>query len=285
MKVLVTGASGYIGRHVVSKLCDLGHDVVAASRHQHTSRTNDPRVDYKEVDIFSLTNPFRELGYPDSCIHLAWSNGFTHNSEIHIINIASHYNFIKQMIDGGLRSLSVIGSMHEFGETNGVIEESDSTVPTNEYGLAKMALRKSLLWLTDRSKVDFRWLRLHYIYGDEENGSSVFSKIQAASKLGKPLFAFTDGKDSFDFIHVEEVAKQIAIASLQSKILGEIDCCTGVPRKIGEFALGLIQKNNWKISLEFGAYPRPNTHTREVWGNPERIRKILDAYYAQEEAS
>ncbi|MGL6299891.1 NAD-dependent epimerase/dehydratase family protein [Streptococcus iniae] len=112
MKIAVTGANGYIGRHVVSRLIDLGHDVVATDL---VTDKIDSRAIVKTVDIFKDDNIFELLDSPEVCIHLAWKDGFIHNSDSHLKMLYDHYAFIKKMVDSGIKHLSVMEQCTEVG--------------------------------------------------------------------------------------------------------------------------------------------------------------------------
>ena len=82
MKVLVTGAAGYIGRHVVKELINMNHEVMAVDI---VSEGIEQRAAFLNVDIFSGNSDiFNQTGQPDVCIHLAWKDGFVHNSTAHM---------------------------------------------------------------------------------------------------------------------------------------------------------------------------------------------------------
>ena len=84
MKVLVTGANGYIGRHVVSELCDLGHDVIALD---FANSGIDSRARFMSHDVLSDSenpNLYAELDKPEAVIHMAWKDGFNHKSLAHL---------------------------------------------------------------------------------------------------------------------------------------------------------------------------------------------------------
>lgn len=55
------------------------------------------------------------MGCPDSVIHLAWKDGFVHNSNAHMDNLSSHYKFLRNLVDAGCKNISVMGTMHEIG--------------------------------------------------------------------------------------------------------------------------------------------------------------------------
>ena len=99
MKILVTGANGYIGSKVVKQLCDLNVDVIATD----FSNVNiDSRARYIEADIFKNdVNWFEYFDKPDVCLHLAYRDGFVHNSMKHMGDLSNHYNFMTNLIDNG----------------------------------------------------------------------------------------------------------------------------------------------------------------------------------------
>ena len=128
-KILVTGAGGYIGRHVVKKLLDLGAGVIACDFH---TEEVDGRAEKISKDIFSGSKTvFRELGSPDACLHMAWKDGFVHNSDAHMEYLSRHYEFIRNMTAGGLKQIAVMGTMHEVGYYEGAVDESAPCNPVS----------------------------------------------------------------------------------------------------------------------------------------------------------
>ena len=141
--ILVTGAAGYIGRHVVKNALDRGYRVIASD---FAFKGLDDRAEFCDVPIFSGDRDiYRQLGSPDICIHLAWRDGFRHNSPAHMRDLSSHVVFLNNLVEGGLQSLSVMGTMHEVGYWEGAINESTPCKPQSQYGIAKNALRQSLM--------------------------------------------------------------------------------------------------------------------------------------------
>lgn len=272
-KVLVTGANGYIGRHVVEQLLDMGADVLAAD---FNFDGVDERAQKVEAPIFSGDEYiYEQMGKPDVCIHLAWRNGFVHNADSHIEDLPNHYTFLKNMIEGGLKQVVVMGTMHEVGYWEGAIDENTPTNPLSLYGIAKNALRQMTELLAKKSEVCFQWIRGYYIIGDDIKSNSIFSKIVQAEQAGNKTFPFTSGKNLYDFISLEELAREIASVGLQKEVTGIINCCSGKPVSLAEQVESFIKEHGFKIRLEYGAYPDRAYDSPGIWGDAEKIKQIM----------
>lgn len=272
-KVLITGAAGYIGRHVVKEFLNNNYVVYANDLNHKGIDDRATIIDYPIFD--GCKDIYSRMGEPDILVHLAWRDGFIHNSNAHMEDLSKHVIFLNDMISGGLKNISVMGSMHEVGYWEGAIDENTPCNPLSMYGVAKNALRQALLLKTNNSEIVVHWLRAYYIYGDDIRGSSIFSKIMQAAEDGKRKFPFTTGSNQYDFIHVDELAKQIYRASIQSDEQGIINVCSGIPVPLKEQVEKFIKDKNLDISLVYGAYPEREYDSPKIWGNPEKIKRIM----------
>ena len=91
------------------------------------------------------------------------------------------------------------------------------------------------------------------------------------------------GKNEYDFIHIEELARQIFAASIQAKITGIINVCTGKTISLSEKVENFIKENHWDIKLQYGAYPERDYDSPRIWGNSEKIDTIMKQYYSERE--
>lgn len=272
-KVLVTGACGYIGHHVVKELLKRGHCVIASDI---SNRDIPEAAEFTDYPLFDGSlDIFDKLGRPDALIHLAWRQGFVHNAVAHMEDLSSHTTFLNHMVDAGIWSISVMGSMHEIGYWEGPICADTPCNPQSQYGIAKNALRQSMMLYTANCKTNFHWLRAYYIFGDDKRGASIFSKLQKAVSEGKKTFPFTSGKNLYDFISVEELAKQIVSATLQDQKNGIINVCSGKPKSLAEQVEWYIKENNLPIRLEYGKFPDRPYDSPGVWGDNSDIQNIL----------
>ena len=271
--ILVTGAAGYIGRHVVKCALDMGHRVIAAD---FAFKGVDERAEFCDLPLFSGDkNIWRALGSPDVCIHLAWRDGFRHNASSHMKDLSSHIVFLNNLAAGGLPMLTVMGTMHEVGYWEGPITADTPCAPQSQYGVAKNALRQSLLLSLPATGCVLHWLRAYYITGDEAHGSSIFAKITQAEQDGKATFPFTSGKNKYDFIDVDRLAQMIVAASVQGEVNGVINVCTGRPQTLAARVEQFLRDKNYRIRLDYGAYPDRPYDSPGVWGDPAQINEIL----------
>lgn len=276
LKILITGVNGYLGRHVAKFLLEDGHEVLGADINFENL---DSRIQQVNFPIFDASEDiFDKMGQPDVCIHMAWRDGFIHNSDAHIEDLPKHYFFIKNMLKGGLKQIAVMGSMHEIGYWEGEINEDTPTNPKSQYGIAKDALRNITRQLCEENGATFLWLRGYYVLGDDTKNHSIFSKIVQWESEGKQTFPFTSGKNQYDFIQVDEIARYIAIASTQSEITGIIECATGHPISLADKVNEFLQVNEFKIRPDYGAFPDRPYDSPQTWGAVEKITQIIQNY-------
>lgn len=272
MKILVTGANGYIGSKVVKQLCDYGVNVVATD---FNNNNIDKRAVYIKVNIFEeKDNWFTFFENPDVCLHLAWRDGFVHNSNKHMLDLSSHYKFLINLIDNGLKQIACMGTMHEVGYHEGAIDENTPCNPLSQYGIAKNALRKSIELYAMQKECKFQWLRAYYIFGDDLYGNSIFCKIRQAVKDGKEVFPFTTGKNKFDFIHIDELAKQISLSIMQDKVCGIINVCSGKPVSLADQIEWYISNYKLPIKLDYGKFPDRPYDSPCIYGDNCKIIEI-----------
>lgn len=275
LKILVTGANGYLGQGIVKKLLDDGIKVIATD---FSDDFIDNRANVITGDIFSIKNPFEYFGKPEVVLHLAWKNGFVHNANNHIEDLPRHLEFLRRCVEGGVSRVAVLGSMHEIGFFEGSINENTPANPMSMYGIAKNALRQSISVICKENNIPLQWLRGYYIVGNSERGCSIFSKITEAERRGDKTFPFTMGLNQWDFIDYDEFCCKVAATVEQDKFNGIVNICSGRPEKLSERVEKFILDNNYNIKLEYGAFLDRPYDSKAVWGDSTVIERIMKLY-------
>lgn len=272
MKILVTGANGYLGSGIVKAILKKKIEVIATD---FNIENIDSRSYRKKCDLFSIENPYEYFGKPDVLLHLAWRDGFVHYSDAHIEDLPKHYEFIKKMAETGCKHIAVMGSMHEVGFYEGSVNENTPCHPTTPYGISKNALRDLTQMLCKQRNIVFQWLRGYYIVGNSKQGSSIFSKITAAAEDGKKEFPFTLGQNQYDFIDYPVFCAQVAAVLAQNSEQGIINICSGRPEKLADRVERFIKENHYDIKLQYGAFPDRPYDSKAIWGDSTKIDKIM----------
>ncbi len=275
MKIAVTGASGCIGSHVVNSLLDRGHDVVCIVRNINKNKFSDYQCDVVGVEIGEEDEHlFQELGRPDILLDLAWENLDDYMSLKHIeVTLPAHYNFIKNLVRSGLKSVVVTGTCFEYGLQNGSLSEGDEVKPINPYGYAKDALRRHLEFLKDTFEFNLTWMRLFYIFGDCRcNG--LYSQLVRSIEEGQLRFDMSKGEQIRDYMSIDVLSASIAEITAKNENYGIVNVCSGNPVSIR--ALVESWKGDLKsdIELNLGYYKYPDHEPLCFWGDNSKLKSM-----------
>jgi nucleoside-diphosphate-sugar epimerase len=273
MKIAVTGASGFIGRHVLTSL--LKHQIEVTAVTRDATQLAD-LIQYVRIIEMDIAHPaddyFERLGCPDVLIHLAW-DGLPHYKSLHHFEteLPRQYRFLKTMIEAGLPSLLVTGTCFEYGMQSGPLPAHMQTQPNNPYGYAKDALLQQLNFLQSIKLFNLTWARLFYMYGEGQPNSSLYPKLKESILRGDKVFNMSSGEQLRDYLSVEEVASRIARLAMTGGNVGAINICSGKPISVRKLVEQWLQENEWEIELNLGYYPYPDYEPMAFWGDSYQI--------------
>lgn len=278
-KVLLTGATGFIGNYVVAELLKAGHKVIVVSRSMEKAKSCKwfTQVQFIQYDLNQTNeNFFRLFQQPEQLIHLAWEGLPNYNELFHLErNLPCSYSFIKNMVQNGLRNLVVIGTCLEYGLQEGSLSESMETKPVTCYGLAKDTLRKFIEQLQKKFDFEFKWIRLFYLYGEGQSQNSIFSQLEYALANKQSQFNMSGGQQLRDYLPVKKAAQYITKIAQQHHTNGIINCCSGNPISIKKLVENYLKKNKKTICLNLGYYPYSKNEPMEFWGDTGKLKRAL----------
>jgi len=280
MKILVTGASGFIGNYVLEYLVsNTNHQIIATSRDNEKVKDKlwYSKVQFYEVDLYCKKNNFFEFfGNPDMLVHLAWSNLPNYTKTFHITdNLVNEILFLENILDQGLKQLVVTGTCFEYGMQEGELNETIPTQPQNAYSIAKDALRKFLEIKTAENNIRFLWLRLFYMFGKGQSPNSIISQLEYAIQNGEKKFNMSGGEQIRDYLPVEKVAEYIVKCALNQKARGIINISSGKPIKLSDFIKDYLKSKGKYIKINLGYYPYSPKEPMAFWGNNDKLKSKI----------
>lgn len=277
-KVAVTGASGFIGRHVLAKLARHPVEVIAATRDAAKLVDVARNVHVVELDLAnSQPNDYARLNKPDVLIHLAWAGLPDYKSLHHFeTELQRQYLFLKGLIKAGLPALLVTGTCFEYGMQSGALSEDLTPLPCTPYGYAKDALRRQLEFFKGKHPFALTWTRLFYMYGEGQSKSSLLPQLKEAVTHKEATFNMSGGEQLRDYMPVTEVATDLVKLALQQKDGGIVNVCSGKPVSVRNLVEGWLKDNGWTMDLNLGHYNYPDYEPMAFWGCRQRLNAILE---------
>ena len=243
MKVLITGANGFIGTYVLKCLQSSNIDVVVVGRIRPAGYLGDfIKADLLEISDF---NSLISKANATHLIHLAWyaEHGSYWSSLLNLRWVESTIKLAEAFCLAGGQHVVTAGTCAEYDWTYGYcIEEKTPLIPATLYGTSKDATRRMLMSLCSIYKITCSWGRIFMPYGPGEDSRRLIPALNNVFSLNQPPFAV--GSYSFrDFLHVEDVALGF-MSLLTSGAHGEFNICSGNPTQISEVIKLLANAHN-----------------------------------------
>lgn len=278
VKIAVTGASGFVGRHVLAELLNREMEIEVVTRDASNLDAVRDKCRVVEMDIGQASqDQLQRLARCDVLIHLAWGGLPNYSSRHHFESeLPNHYGFLKGLIERGLPALLATGTCFEYGMQSGPLSEDQIASPVNPYGFAKDSLRRQLEYLARDCPFSMTWVRLFYTYGHGQPATSVFPQLVAAVSRGDKSFDMSGGEQLRDYLPISDVARLIVELALRRLNAGVVNICSGQPISVRNLVEGWIKKNGWDIQLNLGRYPYPDYEPMAFWGTRSKLDRLLE---------
>ena len=258
--VLLTGATGFVGRQVLRALRERGETVRAVIRSGTQCRLEN--VDSIESivdtqDLFAVDDQWWAVACRgvDTVIHVAWyvEPGQYLQSAKNLDCLAGTLQLAKGAAQAGVRRFIGIGTCFEYDLGGGVLSIDTPLQPLTPYAGAKAAAFMALSQWLPAQGVEFSWCRLFYLYGEGEDARRLVPYLRDRLAAGKPA-ELTSGSQIRDFIDVCEAGRMIVETALSAE-QGAVNICSGVAVTVRHFAEQIADEYGRRDLLEFGARP------------------------------
>lgn len=259
-KFLLTGATGFVGRQIVSDLLDKDIKIRVIVRKGKKNFFKDKKKKIEVIitdDLFNKNTNWwiKQCKGIDTVIHAAWYTepGKYLKSKKNIDCLIGSLNLVKGAVDAGIKRFIGIGTCFEYDLTKKRISVNTSLKPDSAYASSKVALFTFLSqWLPEQS-VSFSWCRLFYLYGEGEDDRRLVPYIHKCLKKNIKV-KLTKGNKIKDYLNSNEAGRIISEVSL-SNHNGPINVCSGVPITIKQLAQKIADLYGKRHLLRFGAKP------------------------------
>lgn len=235
--ILVTGASGFLGTHVVRSLVEAGHRVIGTLREDLEHPVEHELCEWRSVDLSdhqAVTRLLAEVR-PSHALHLAWyvkHGAFWHARE-NFDCVSDGLHLVRAFYEAGGQRFVGVGTCYEYDLASGWMTE-DSTLlrPTSLYGVAKNSLRQLIEALCEQEGLSWAWGRVFFPFGFGEGSSRLVPSVVGALLAGTPTRC-SDGWQIRDFMHAADVAAALRAVTL-ADTCGAFNVASGQPRTIRE---------------------------------------------------
>lgn len=286
MKVLITGATGFVGSHLLELFLNNNYQVQILLRPEsntwriaHLISHNNINLLYGDLndigqsDLKNSINSFE----PESIIHLAWQGvgNKDRNDTQQLLNIQQSIELVKLAKGLNVKSFIGLGSQAEYGPCSNIISELQPTLPTTCYGIAKLSTSLVLQDLCEQFNIRYAWLRLFSSYGPKDNDSWLIPYLINSFKnnINPDL---TKCEQRWDYIHVADVASAIYSIVISSQANGIFNLGSGQANKLIDIVNYINNKTNPDIKANIGAVPYRPDQVMHLEADITRLKKYTN---------
>jgi len=274
--VLVTGATGFIGRHAVPHLNSAGFELHIWSHRSLASLPDGAIVHTGDILVEAdVARVLREAS-PTHLLHLAWYAvpGKFWTSLENLRWVAASLHLVREFAAVGGKRALFAGSCAEYEWQDEVCCDEDRTPlrPRSLYGTSKNSLREMLFAAADQLAISIVWGRIFHLYGPHEPPERLVSSV-ILSLLRNQIARCTDGHQVRDFMHVDDVARAL-VHVLDSTFVGPINIASGNHVPISRVVETIADHLNCPHLLSLGAVPRSPDDPRKLVATTARLKAL-----------
>ena len=281
LNVLITGASGFIGNEITTKLLSLNFNIMGLSRSSENKIVH-PNLKWIVGNINNIELYKQEVinFNPEVVIHLSWENIPFFTLENSIKNLNDSIAFFKFIFDiGSCKKILVSGSCLEYSKLNGECVESDIIIPNSHFSWAKETLR---LWLNYESRsnnCELGWFRIFYVYGPNQRQNSLIPSL-IHTFLNDEEINIKNLYNANDFIYLDDVVDAFISFINKKALTGIYNLGSGKSISITEICrtLELLLNNTTLRSDKYFNSQKYGVNKKNInfWANIEKANLNLE---------
>jgi nucleoside-diphosphate-sugar epimerase len=260
-RVLLTGASGFVGRHCLQALQGRGYQVDAVASPKHVPPSAWPGVEWHTVDLLDRVQVSSLLAEvrPTHLLHCAWYAvpGKYWTAAENFSWVGAGLHLLEAFADHGGQRVVGVGSCAEYDWLDGHCSERTTPLhPATTYGVCKHAFEQLLTAFGKHAKISTAWGRLFFLYGPYEPEKRLVASVIESILREQPALC-SSGQQIRDFLYVQDAADAL-VALLDSEVLGLVNIASGVPIAVRELVGEIATQLQRPHLVRLGALPMDN---------------------------
>jgi nucleoside-diphosphate-sugar epimerase len=274
--VLVTGASGFIGRALIALLVEDGYEVHAV---RHMGKAPEiAGVTWHRADLLEADSADAVIAVADPrhLVHLAWFSvpGRLWTSPDNLRWVEASLRLVRAFAANGGRRAVLAGSCAEYDLRAGRCSETETPrVPASFYGACKNALGEVLTAHSRQLGYSAAWARIFFAYGPGERPGRLIPSVAEALIAGQPIDV-TDGTQKRDFLYVDDIASAL-LRLLSADVEGPVNVGSGKATAVKTVVSAVASAIGRPELVRFGARPRADDDPPLVVADATRLRQQL----------
>ncbi|MCQ6563574.1 NAD-dependent epimerase/dehydratase family protein [Paenibacillus mendelii] len=274
-RVMVTGASGFLGRHVLQALHEHGYEVHAVSRLPKAAPDTD--LNWHQADLFNVNqvSDLMEAVRPSHCLHLAWeaTPGVYWNSYENFRWVEATAALTRLFQAYGGKRFVAAGTCAEYVWQEDKLKENETPL---SFHSPYAACKNDAYLLTSRfakfTDLSMAWCRLFFLYGPYESSSRLVPSVIRSLHSGS-MANCSEGTQKRDYLYVEDAAEAM-VAVLDSDINGPVNIASGLAVPVKDLVGQIAALMNQPHLIQLGAAGSASKEEPLVLADIERLRSL-----------
>ena len=261
MNILITGATGFLGRHIC----------------QESERQHHQVMCLKHAEIGNSAHLVREFA-PDVLVHCAWggvSAADRNNPQLQKANVEMSEEVFNLY---PYRQIIALGSQDEYGVIDGIVGEGHPLSPVSEYAKAKIQLCHYLQQIASTRPLEWQWLRIFNMYGRHQQANWLIPSIVKKCLDGEHAMDTTLGEQQYAYLYAEDFARAVTSIFGSTGKSGIYNISSSTPLPLRDIFLLIRQLTNANIEFSFGAIPYRDNQSMMICGNSEKFAKAFGTF-------
>ena len=271
-RVLVTGGTGFIGRHTLVSLLDAGYEVHLVTRNEPTPP---PEVRVIRADLLTPGVPEAVVARvaPSHLLHMAWfvAPGQVWNSFENVRWVEASLALLRGFAKAGGSRAVAVGTCSEYTPSDEPCDEYGTpTQPSTLYGISKDSLRRMAEVVAREADLSLAWPRVFMAYGPHEHPERLVASVTRNLLLRRPA-PCSHGRQVRDFLHTSDIGRAL-VSLLGTTLTGPVNVASGRSATVGEVVQHIGRRLERPELIRFGEITPPPNEPPVLTADVGRLR-------------